>query len=285
MKRLKDKLYDYEVSPPPGTWKKITAVLDESLLTAEFPKTLYGLEVKPPQATWSQIASALDEEPAVVIPARRSFGPLLRYAAAAVTAGLILLAGLRIFNSNTSDDPGLVGKTIQEPQIKVNTFPNLPPDENAGSVSAESRDDAALEASKHTVARLDYAGISKNRNQSEELRTEPIFTMAAFTDLNPAETYKELDYSEALRESSHEENLSISANRYVMLMTPDGQFIRMSKKLGDLLCCVSGEEQDPDCIDQMKRWRQKIAISNLTPSPGNFMDILNLVKSLQENRE
>lgn len=70
-----------------------------------------------------------------------------------------------------------------------------------------------------------------------------------------------------------------------MLMTPDGQFIRMSKKLGDLLCCVSGEEQDPDCIDQMKRWRQKIAISNLTPSPGNFMDILNLVKSLQENRE
>ena len=73
------------------------------------------------------------------------------------------------------------------------------------------------------------------------------------------------------------------SDRYIMLMTPDGNIIRMSKKWSDLLCCVSGEEQDADCKNQLKKWQEKIATSSLAPSPGNFMDILGLVNSLNEN--
>ena len=108
--------------------------------------------------------------------------------------------------------------------------------------------------------------------------------VAAFTDINPQNTYRELCYV-SFDEPLHEDNLSTSATRYVLLMTPDGQFIRMSKKLSDLVCCVAGEDQDAECRDQMSNWRQKIASSTHSASPGNFMDILNLVKSLQENRE
>jgi hypothetical protein len=67
-----------------------------------------------------------------------------------------------------------------------------------------------------------------------------------------------------------------------MLMTPNGQIIRISKKLGDLVCCVSGEDQDQECQDQLKKWRQKIANAPVAPSPGNFMDILSLLQSIKE---
>src|SRR5690606_8024204 len=69
------------------------------------------------------------------------------------------------------------------------------------------------------------------------------------------------------------------SNRYIMLMTPEGNIIRMSRKLGDLVCCVSGEEQDDDCIEQMKKWREQLASPNHGHAAGSFMDILGLLKS------
>jgi hypothetical protein len=60
--------------------------------------------------------------------------------------------------------------------------------------------------------------------------------------------------------------------------------VRISKKLSDLFCCVSGEEQDENCTNQLKQWREKIAASPFNPSPDNFMDILDLINSLQDNR-
>ena len=48
------------------------------------------------------------------------------------------------------------------------------------------------------------------------------------------------------------------ASRYITLMTPEGNIIRMSKKLTDMVCCVSGEDENEECKDQMKKWREKI---------------------------
>lgn len=285
MMRLKEKLYNYEASPPPGTWNKIAAAIEESMIGAEFQGTLHDMEVTPPRSAWKNIAASLEKEPAMVIPAGRKYIPVLRYAAAAAVAGLILLAGLRLFKQSTPGDQNLVVKTGEKVPVKTIdpvTTRDTKENPSIAEESQESLDDAALEESKHTLARLE---TRPGRNQSH-LRIEPVYTSkAAFSDLAPEQTYKELDYSDALNSASHEENLSLTASRYVMMLTPDGQFIRMSKKLGDLVCCVSGEEQDPECIDQINQWRKKVATSTLTPSPGNFMDILNLVKSLQENRD
>jgi hypothetical protein len=285
MMQLKERLYNYEASPPPGTWNKIAAAIEESMIGAEFQGTLHNMEVTPPKSAWKNIAASLEKEPAVVISTRRKYIPVLRYAAAAAVAALILLAGLRLFNQSTSGDQNLVDKTGEKLPVKTISPVTTQGTKDEPSIAVESQeaqDDAALEESKHTIARLEARA---GRTQSQ-LRMEPVYTrMAAFSDLAPEQTYKELDYSEALNAASHEENLSVTASRYVMMMTPDGQFIRMSKKLGDLVCCVSGEEQDPECVDQINQWRKKVATSTLTPSPGNFMDILNLVKSLQENRE
>ena len=83
----------------------------------------------------------------------------------------------------------------------------------------------------------------------------------------------------------NESNTDDVSDRYIMLMTPDGNFIRMSKKWADLACCVSGEDQDSGCKDQLQRWREKIACAPVAPSPGNFMDILNLISILQNDKD
>jgi hypothetical protein len=81
---------------------------------------------------------------------------------------------------------------------------------------------------------------------------------------------------------AYEDYVPDLADRYVMLMTPEGSIIRMSKKLGDLICCVSGEEQGDGCKDQLKKWQEQMAMSSLAPSPANFLDILSLVNSLDD---
>ncbi len=42
----------------------------------------------------------------------------------------------------------------------------------------------------------------------------------------------------------------------------------MSKKLGNIVCCVAGEEQDDECKDQLKKWQEKIAASPVAPRTG-----------------
>ena len=65
-------------------------------------------------------------------------------------------------------------------------------------------------------------------------------------------------------------------------MTPEGNIIRISKKLSDIVGCVSGAEQDKECLDQLKIWQQKMANPKSTHSSANFMEILNLANSLQD---
>ena len=80
-----------------------------------------------------------------------------------------------------------------------------------------------------------------------------------------------------------EMNAGNLANRYITLMTPEGNIIRMSKKFTDMVCCVSGEDQDEACKDQMKKWREKIICSPACHSAGSFMNMLDLVEALQDN--
>ena len=286
MKRLKDKLYNFEVAPPPGAWDKIVTELDHSMLNAEFPSTLFHLQVPPPKSAWSKIRSALDSTSATPTPVRR-LNPAWKYAAAAVLAGLIFFAGFNIFKSNKSGDPA-VATTTGTPVPNNNTVsPGIGTTED-NRTQEEIKDDAALEESKHTLAKLEDMlpnSINQTPIYADQLIDKPVNAqVAAFTDINPENTYRELCYV-PFDEPLHEDNLSTTASRYVLLMTPEGNFIRMSKKLEELVCCVAGEDQGPECKDQISDWRQKIARSAHSSSPGNFMDILNLVKSLQENRE
>ena len=66
-------------------------------------------------------------------------------------------------------------------------------------------------------------------------------------------------------------------------MTPEGNIIRVSKKLGGMVCCLSGEAEDPACTDQLKKWREKMITSSLGHSGDSFLDLLLLINTEEEN--
>lgn len=278
-------LYEFATPPPAGTWQKIAAELDQAELTSiTAGEKLRTLEILPPVNAWQKIKSSLDAEQDTAIPEKRRSFPMIRYAAAAIIIGVLAWGGITLISKNNNNTQKTAAtelppahssedETQASPSATAITEPlNTVQDTDAAD---EARNDAALEASKKTFAKLDINTNSKIKAAANFYFTDPVTTVASrgihISDDNDVPQYTPDPSSEP--------------SRYIMLLTPDGNIIRMSKKLSNLVCCVSGEEQDKECKDQMRKWREKLACSPGTHSPGNFMDILSLASALQEGEQ
>ncbi len=270
------RLHDIEIIPPVHVWQSITASLDEPVMAGGYAGKLSGIEVIPPAAVWEKIKTSLENEQEAAGPERRRISPWLKYAAAAILTGVLAWGGIRLLGNRSKDaglakeqtEPSLKSQVVPPQQMATITDKNIAVTDITASID-EARNDAALEASKKTFAKLDLRHESKIKNAASFYFNAP----------------EEDEYHPGTRGLDIESIMPATdiASRYILLMTPDGNIIRMSKKLSDLVCCVSGEEQDKNCADQMKRWREKLANTMGTHSPGNFMDILSMVNSLQDN--
>jgi len=270
MESLRDKMYNYEVNPSPNSWEKISAELDNAEMGHEFPAALYNMEVTPPAATWEKVNAAINPESETIVrPIFRKQSPFLRYAAAAIVVGLIGFAILRLVISagNNSENASSVAENKDSIKSSDTISGNAKEDDTSNSVTNES-----------SLTQQDGNVLAVNPSLE---KTGKRINQRTITNKSRGAQYPETDLSQSIY--AYEDHVPDIADRYVMLMTPDGNFIRMAKKWSELLCCISGEEQDPDCKDQLKKWQQKIATSTLASSPSNFMDILGLVNSLQEN--
>ena len=271
--KISSRLNTIEVIPLTSVWQSINVSLDEQLLEKEYAEKLTNIHITPPPGSWNKIKLLLNSEADIATTEKRKISPLLKYAAAAIITGLLAWGGVQLLSADSSKTNVA---TIDKPS--PNSFTetpviNNPLDENIAvpDVTAsldEARNDAALEASKKTFARLD---VTARRSKIK----------------NAADFYFVTDnFEPAARGFSIDPIAKPAAditNRYIILMTPDGNIIRMSKKLRELVCCVSGEDQDKDCIDQMKKWRENIGNPSTTHSSSNFIDVLDIVKCMQEN--
>jgi hypothetical protein len=277
-----DRIKNFEADPPEKGWDKVAAALDESFNGYQFPVTLYNLEATPPADTWNRIQTSLDEGQAPVIPLKRqgSFTSFIKYAVAASVIGLLALGAIRFFNIGTDKinvaiAPAINPSKTDSPAVNDNSQPN-------SITTIQTRDDnTTLEQNKNTYAKLDIHSNSFSSKINRSLYRSPVQLASSYSETGFQKS-PELQYPH--RAAVNDSPSDNSSGRYLMFKNSEGQFIRISKKLSDLFCCVSGEERDENCDDQLKKWREKIATSSFIPSPDNFMDILDLVSSLQDNR-
>lgn len=271
--KISSRLNTIEVIPPTSVWQSINVSLDEQLLEKEYAEKLTNIHITPPPGSWNKIKLLLNSEADIATTEKRKISPLLKYAAAAIITGLLAWGGVQLLSADSSKtNVATIDKSSPNSFTETPVI-NNPLDENIAvpDVTAsleEARNDAALEASKKTFARLD---VTARRSKIK----------------NAADFYFVTDnFEPAARGFSIDPIAKPAAditNRYIILMTPDGNIIRMSKKLRELVCCVSGEDQDKDCIDQMKKWRENIGNPSSTHSSSNFIDVLDIVKCMQEN--
>jgi hypothetical protein len=270
MSSLQNKLTNYEVIPPPNVWDKVAAALDESELDAEFPSKLYNTQIAPPAMAWENIQAALEpvQEEARIIPLAKKRPAYIRYAIAAIFIAVAALGIVRLVSKGSSEETGIAGlngadtaNKAASPADLVPTAsgePSVPVPDKRDMLIAETVPASKKEARKSNLPRIASALYTYNDSENDQY-------------INPL-----YDYNEPAQKI---------ADRYIMLMTPEGTIIRMSKKLGNLVCCVSGEEQDADCKTQLKKWQEKLATSPADASSGNFLDILSLVNSLEQGTE
>jgi len=275
-----NRINNLEVTPPAKGWESVAAALDESLNGFEFPDKIYNGQASPPAAVWSAIENELDNELSPVIPIKKRapYPIFLRYAVAACLIGLIAFGAIRLF-SKTPGTQSTAATSISLPQNTETTTTNPSVNEpvtEQQETAVTKTDDDALEQSKQTYAKLDLP----KRSSYSKLYKSPV-QLASYMSSEDDSKQPEIQYSHraAVTDSPVED-----ADRYVMYRDTDGRFIRISKKLAALFCCVSGEVQDEKCTSQLKQWREKIASSPFNPSPDNFMDILDLINSIQDNR-
>ena len=200
------KMYEYEVTPPASVWERIVVDLDASDLSQDYPGKLYAQELMPPSSAWANIAASLDA--GLPKKTRNSLVPLFRYAAAAAIIAALVWVGSVIMNREKTESPEVARVETPKQQTKPlnSTAPVVTEDEPVQNVepviTEEARNDAALEQSKKTYARLSVPTRSKIRNT------------AGF--------HFSLDQVEPLSAEDAD-----PATRYIVLMTPDGNFIRM----------------------------------------------------------
>lgn len=297
--QIRHTLFNHEETPPPAAWGRILAELNEhesfktvsqKLKQAEvIPAShnwdqllsrledisiglkLQGAAVTPPTGTWQKITESLDS--AGNISENNKTIPWIRYAAAAI---VLVAIGLGIARLTTPVSTGGIETAQHEESIPaaVPADPGSTKDilEELVSVAPaeneEARNDAALEASKKTYARLDFPAKKIAREVSgfyfNSFHNTPGTRNISADPVSPAD--------------------QIKTDRYITLMTPEGNIIRVSKKLGGMVCCISGEADDPACADQLKKWREKIVASSLGHTADSFMDLLLLVNSAEENQ-
>ena len=262
--RLQNKMYDYEVTPSANLWEKIAADLDESELTHEFPSKLYEIEITPPPSAWNKINTSLDAEE-VESPKRKKVFAIFRYAAAAAVIGLVAFGSIQLLKGKSTDK-----KIVLQREKLTDTTTSLNTTDENNTVTNQKNDDEALEKSKQTLAKLD-------------IPVKSLKNAAKYNFIQHALNTRETDYTETNLPNDQINN-NVAA-RYIAVMTPDCNVVRVSKKLDHLVCCVAGDDPGTICKDQLQRWREKIACSPGATSPGNFMDIVSLVNSLQEDND
>lgn len=260
------RLYSHEVSPPVNTWEKITSTLDDQ---HEFPARLYNMEVAPPAGVWEKIDSSLPPAAETLAPVRK-LNPFLRYAAAAIFIGVVAYGIINMTIGNNSKENNAAGIAVAKDSNTSSKIVTVDGSKQTQAAISNAKEDEALDKNKTLIARL-------GKSLKKATRT---ITSSAISNRTEEEV---MDPGLSQSIYAYADHIPDISERYVMLMTPDGNIIRMSKKWSDLLCCVSGEDQDAGCKDQLKKWQEKMAASSLAPSPGNFMDILGLVNSLDEN--
>lgn len=280
MSDFRKRLYDLEIAPSLNVWEKITAALDEPAFPEKLSSKLYDLQINPPSQIWKKISSTLDSDESLPVPFIKKIKPYYKYAGAAILIGLMIFT-ISLFMSK---------KNEANVEMEQSSLPNkqlLSPGN-----THEKNFETAFHNENTRNEKKQYATHSRSANIEQSIQKK-LLTLPNHSstpaDLQTNFSVDELkERSKQLTQTAREDidyHGDYFLNRYVTLLRPDGYIIRMSRKFAGMIGCIYNSpslNENEDCKDQLNKWREKIAKSPLIPSPDNFMDILTLIKYLQE---
>lgn len=296
--QVKHKMQNLEMAPPPGSWDFIAAQLDQNAVQ----KKMNGLSVTPPSFVWNEIEKELDKNAEKVIPINRSKNfYYLRYAAAAVVIGIISTFAFWYFNSN---------QTIKQ--------------SNSSTEALAKADNQTIKPSSDTEQNTADTNKTQEPVSTTDISTTPYTSNHLPLETQNEDGYKDvLAYNESPLHKANAEEISyadvynpnegvniiardvsssmpdginaVSANEnYFITSGPNGQVVRVSNKLSNIIPLLSDDNTTQEYLDvaikESVTWKQRYdnlrsKLSKIAPSPNNFLDIVQLASALNEAKK
>jgi hypothetical protein len=290
-------IYQQEETPPAGVWEAIASALDDNEAKEDWQHTIYNQTAIPPEGVWESISTHLDKAavsnvPAAV-PVRRL--SIIRMAAAAVITGL-LATGVWFLTQPAAKAPVDVAATPSKPAAPATTVAPAPiPVFDSMSPISQS---VPIATAKATVAQSRVAPQRSITIQPLSFLPE---SKAVGTDETtiPAmalENRALLDNPAGNAIDNMDNTVSVVNSGYISISGPDGQTVRLSSKFSNLAAYLNDESPDTEeLLDRIiresafwkakfRRWREKMLNNTTAPSFGNFMDMIELGKLLEEKQ-
>ena len=197
---------------------------------------LYNYEVTPPAGVWEDIVLNLDDSAAEIIPLYKKRNRIFYYSLAAASIAIIIFAV--IFFIKPVADNKEIAKTQFDTVTNEKVIITVP--------------------------------VKENKTDEKDKVKVPQTLVKTYPDKKPA---KDKIQTHVVTENTDEKK------DYITMAGPDGQSIKVSTKAATLINSI---EEKPVWNKKVTQWKEMMKANTLAPTPGNFLDIIELTKSLRD---
>ncbi len=206
---------------------------------------MFNYEEEPPMGNWEAIASKLDTEEINVLPQKQKSNKKLYYTIAIAAAiALVVFITALWFNKANDNNSNQVAKN--NPQIDT------------------------LHTNRNSVSKKQTNSLPSVKNNSTQIIVNNT-------------TVKEPPISNTPEKEEQQIAEVIPAKKYITISGPEGQPVKISPKAASLI--ESSDDQYPPkpvWNKKIRKWKDIMQANTLAPSPGNFMDIVELSNTLKQ---
>jgi hypothetical protein len=270
-------LYDYEASPPPGSWERISFELDNNI--SALRKSLKEVEETPPTAVWSALQKELHgEEPAKVI-SIPWYAKISNWVAAAAITGILFMA---YFLTNNRNDfkPSELATSIQSPEStslagknKIPVDNTIVPPAPVRSASAGQKD-SATNLQPQTILELSLPSASKSDHETHR----PAMILAKIEADATPDGFSIPHRLDDNRDYNKMKSVQFDDGNYIHIVSSEGNTTRLSYKLQEMIPAIRNDVDN----SRLNQWKSKLQSSAFIPASANFFDIADMVKMLSD---
>ncbi len=208
---------------------------------------MYNYEVNPPNEVWNAIAAELDSSEAKVIPMRKKKSRTFYYLAA---ASIVVIIFCVIFFTNRSSKSA---------------------DEQFTTSSDKTQSDTGVKNNAIITVPTEEKSIAKNNDLPTKHKAEKDNTIQK--------------QNKQINKTNDEDLIASNTSRYITVEGPQGQPVKINSKMATLIDSSETKiSSKPIWNKKINEWREIMKANTLAPTPGNFLDIIELTKSLKDNK-
>jgi len=208
---------------------------------------MYNYETPPPDGVWESIVAELDTNKARIIPMGKKKNKIFYFAAAAASVAIIVFCVIFFTNRSSKSNEQFTSsnKTKNDSGAKNNVIITVPTEERVT--------------------------VKKNTEVKHKVQKE-------VSDQNKNEETKNTD-------NVDKDAIASNTSTYITVEGPQGQPVKINSKMATLIdSSETKTSSKPIWNKKINEWREIMKANTLAPTPGNFLDIIELTKSVKDHK-